>query len=113
MPYKDNKKRLEYSRRWNKKYYKNNKIVERQRIELRKNIIEQWLEKFKSGKICEYCGESNHVCLQFHHIKTKDKEINISRSGRQGWSIDRIKEEIEKCKIVCSNCHRKIHAGLI
>lgn len=54
---------------------------------------------------CVDCGESDPVVLDFDHIdpKTKYKEI-----GKMiGSSLQRIKEEIVKCEVRCSNCHRR------
>jgi len=45
--------------------------------------------------------------LDFHHIKGKD--FTISEKVREGCSLDTIKKEIEKCILVCANCHREIH----
>ena len=62
-------------------------------------------------KLCEYlskrkcvdCGEKNIVVLEFDHIENKVKEI--SRLIRNNaWGI--VLKEIEKCEVVCSNCHK-------
>lgn len=39
----------------------------------------------------------------------KEKEYNISKMVHEGFSINRIKEEIKKCEVLCSNCHRELH----
>lgn len=46
------------------------------------------------------------ACLDFHHLK--DKEFNISNEIRN-LSIENLKKEINKCVVLCSNCHRKLH----
>lgn len=48
--------------------------------------------------------------LGFHHIQKEDKEFSISRRIRS-WA--RVKKELKKCILVCSNCHSEIHEGLI
>ena len=58
---------------------------------------------------CETCGEQAPECLDFHHINPKNKKHSISKL-RAGGSMDLLKKEIKKCKILCSNCHRKITA---
>jgi hypothetical protein len=65
---------------------------------------------YKASKGCEYCGETDPCCLDFHHTNTKDKVNNIAnlvtaKSRKLLWA------EIEKCMVLCSNCHRKLHAG--
>jgi hypothetical protein len=60
--------------------------------------------KFMLDKHCMDCGENNLVVLDFDHLH--DKEQNISAMiGSRSW--DSILNEISKCEVVCSNCHRK------
>lgn len=62
------------------------------------------------GGCCVLCGYNRcHSALHFHHINPWEKDFNISSKNR--W-ID-IRKEIEKCALVCANCHAEIHAGLI
>ncbi|MCK9429037.1 MAG: hypothetical protein M0R17_03375 [Candidatus Omnitrophica bacterium] len=49
------------------------------------------------------CGEKDIRCLEFHHLR--DKKYVISHM--LNMSLDTIKKEISKCKIMCSNCHKK------
>ena len=60
---------------------------------------------------CIYCGETELVCLDFHHHDPKQKEFRLAEYHRKG--IKRILNEIAKCDVVCANCHRKLHAGLL
>lgn len=60
---------------------------------------------------CCLCDESEFCCLDFHHVR--DKERPISKLVKGGWAWKSILEEMRKCIIVCSNCHRKIHAGIL
>jgi len=113
VPYLDKKKAREYKKRWNKNYYKNNTALEKKRIFDRRRKIAVWLENYKSNLHCAKCGETTTVCLDFHHINSSSKDRSLSLSIKWGWGKDRIKKEIEKCVILCSNCHRKLHAGLI
>ena len=54
---------------------------------------------------CVDCGEKDPVVLEFDH--SKDKLIEVSKLVRNVSSIDKMREEIEKCKIRCANCHRR------
>lgn len=62
-------------------------------------------------KPCVVCGEDDPVCIDFHHRNPKDKKYAIS--CMYSLNEEKIRKEIEKCVCVCSNCHRKIHAGKI
>jgi len=61
---------------------------------------------------CAFCNERAGVCLDFHHIDPKTKEITIG-SDKRGVSWERVNEEILKCVVLCANCHRKVHAGML
>jgi len=72
-------------------------------IKRRKEI----LVEYKGGK-CEICGYNKCLAaLDFHHKNPKEKEFNISKKGTNG--IENSKKEVDKCLLVCSNCHREIH----
>lgn len=60
---------------------------------------------------CRFCPEKEVCCLDFHHIENKDMEISVMI--RAGYSEESILKEIDKCILVCANCHRKIHAGVM
>lgn len=72
----------------------------------RRKRLSNWLTENK--KECVYCGENDSVCLEFHHIDPSIKEASLSFAFRE-FSVVRIMEEINKCVILCANCHRKLH----
>ncbi|MEK6859761.1 MAG: hypothetical protein AABX54_03010 [Nanoarchaeota archaeon] len=104
MPYKDIEKRRECRRRW----YANNKESEKRHIMRRKIEVKKWFNNYKFNLKCSKCSENHPAVLEFHH-NTKNKEMNISDMTHNGYSKERIQREIEKCIILCSNCHRKEH----
>ena len=64
------------------------------------------LRKEKGNK-CEICGYSKEPkILEFHH--QKDKKYRLSDASRNN-TIDKLREEIKKCVLVCPNCHSIIH----
>ncbi len=68
------------------------------------------LKKLRDLKTkCSRCPETHVSCLEFHHIVPSNKIGNISELPAKGWSWSRIEEEIQKCVLLCSNCHRKLH----
>jgi uncharacterized protein YktB (UPF0637 family) len=62
------------------------------------------LKKIKEASGCVDCGITNHIMLDFDHLK--DKKYNISRMIHDGFSWAAIKKEVAKCEVVCANCHR-------
>jgi len=61
---------------------------------------------YKGGK-CIICGYSKCIrSLQFHHKNASDKEFGI---GGKSYSWDKLKIELDKCDLVCANCHGEIH----
>jgi hypothetical protein len=78
--------------------------------EIRKRI-KIWALDYK-GKQCECCGYNKCTeALEFHHINPNEKDFNISdRDIKLDWK--EIQKELDKCILVCSNCHREIHAGI-
>lgn len=62
------------------------------------------------GGKCSICGYSNNIsALEFHHINPDTKEFNIDARKFANTSPEKLKEEISKCLLVCSNCHKEIH----
>ena len=103
MPFIDSEKRKAYRREW----YKNNKDSEKKHVKNRKTEIRKWINHYKKTLTCSLCQENHPATIDFHHIKGKDFEIGYMVSN--GYSINRIKSELEKCQILCANCHRKEH----
>lgn len=63
--------------------------------------------EYKGGK-CIKCGYSKCVAaLEFHHRDPKEKEVQWNQLRKRSW--DTIVEELDKCDLLCSNCHREEH----
>ncbi len=90
---------------YNKSHLKEKKEYRKEKIKSRKSFIED----YKKSHSCVICGEQDPVCLDFHHKNKEEKDFQISHMIRGGWSLERIKEEIDKCEMLCANCHRKKH----
>jgi hypothetical protein len=65
--------------------------------------------KQKTG--CAVCGEREVVCLDFHHLDPSSKDFALANAW--GFGEEKLRAEMDKCVVVCKNCHAKIHAGLI
>ena len=67
-----------------------------------------YMIEVKAMSKCELCGEARAVCLDFHHRDPDSKLFSLGEGSAYG--IDSLKREIKKCMVVCSNCHRVLHA---
>jgi hypothetical protein len=68
-----------------------------------------WVLRLGGGR-CVVCGESDLRCLEFHHRDPKTKRFCVMDSlARTRQSLT---AEIEKCSLLCSNCHSKLHRNL-
>lgn len=84
-------------------YLKN--AVSKRRKKLREVAIQ-----YKGGK-CVFCGYGKCIdALEFHHLDPKEKDFGISKNGMtRSW--EKTKKEVDKCILICANCHRELHAG--
>lgn len=99
----------EYKREW---YLRNRESEIKKakiRTKTRKKELYAWYVSIKSKLHCEICKENHIACLEFHHKNPKDKKFELSSAAHQGFSKEKILKEMKKCKILCSNCHRKLH----
>lgn len=105
MPSKDTEK-IRASRR---KWYSKNKQKALEAVLKRKAEIKVWFEDLKSSLFCSVCGENHPAVLDFHHLDPEQKDIEVANALNRGWSKFKIQKEIDKCIVLCSNCHRKLH----
>lgn len=94
-----------------KKHYLANKDYFIEKNRKRREQGYDWINKYKSKLSCIECGESNIACLDFHHIDPTQKTRTVSQMVNRGCSEKRLLEEIDKCIVLCANCHRKLHCG--
>jgi hypothetical protein len=80
-------------------------------VKYRQNIKKKAL-LYKGGK-CEICGYNTcNEALEFHHKDPNQKDFGISHKGYvKSW--EKVKIEIDKCVLLCANCHREVHSGLL
>lgn len=69
--------------------------------------------EYKKTLSCVVCGENESSCLDFHHKDASEKEGAIATLLSKNNSFNAVLKEIEKCVVLCANCHRKYHAGVI
>lgn len=83
----------------------NQQVIERQR-KLKQQCIE-----YKGGS-CQHCNYSKYAgALEFHHLDPTQKEFSLAHQHTTSFG-DKIKQELDKCILLCANCHREEHARL-
>ena len=111
MPYKDKNKQKEYQKQWSRNKFSNpDRRAERK--QRRKNIHDEKRKKlaeYKKTLKCENCGENHPATLDFHHPDPNKKDMAVSKmiAAKKKW--EDIEKEINKCMVLCANCHRKLH----
>lgn len=79
-----------------------------QRVSDRRRKLKMLSVEYKGG-CCEKCGYDKCIAaLEFHHLDPSKKDFSISQDGSTR-SFEKIKIELDKCIMVCANCHREIH----
>ena len=77
----------------------------KQKYQEKKEII----QSLKSQIACAKCGETRGYVLDYHHLDPAKKDTTIARMTSNRYNLDKIYEEIDKCIVLCSNCHREFH----
>lgn len=105
MRNRDKQKQRKYWRDW---YYRNrsSKFESQKR---RRLLLRKFVDDLKKESKCVRCGENHPACLEFHHKTGFKKLANVGDIGNLGWGIKKLKEELKKCEVLCSNCHKKEH----
>ena len=70
---------------------------------------QEWLLNYKKSAKCSGCKIADFRVLEFHHLDPKMKDFSISHARDNNLSLYKIRQEIEKCVILCANCHRISH----
>lgn len=97
----------EKAKQYRATYYRKNKlkVLAHNLVRKRRNI--ELVRSLKNNTPCFDCGvQYPYYVMDFDHREPKEKKAIISKLV-QGWSIQSLQSEINKCDIVCANCHRK------
>jgi hypothetical protein len=120
MPYSKEKKKA-YQKAYHQKWYadpenakaKKENAKKHREISLKRNL--DYVLQYKLQHPCVKCVdyhpeyiEKHPACLHFHHCKG-DKDDSISLMVRNHVSIEKLQAEMDKCIVVCGNCHARIH----
>lgn len=102
MPYKDPEKDKERKRL----YHLKNKEIVRNRSRVRKLEARVLVSLLKESKPCADCNKFwPYYVMQYDHKDHKNKEFEISKWFTHSLNRDKLFKEIEKCDLVCANCH--------
>ena len=105
---KNIEKLREYRRNWYERNKKNEVAKAKERQEVRRKELANWWHDYKSQLSCKICGFSHPAAIDFHHRDPNEKEDNLSTMVKSK-SREKVIEEIKKCRVLCSNCHRILH----
>lgn len=106
----------QYNKKWAESHKEERKIYARNRTKETLNLWKQIIKELGYEIKCKTCGyDKNFSVLEFHHRNPGKKDFLFSTFLKLipiPERIDLLKEEIQKCDILCSNCHQEIHFPL-
>ena len=94
-----------------KRTYADRAVYLRKAVIKRRKKLRRMAREYKGAK-CALCGYNKcQEALDFHYIDPRKKDFGLSERGlTRSW--EKIKKEIDKCILLCANCHREVHVGI-
>lgn len=78
--------------------------MQNSRTRRKENIV------YVMGERCQICGYNRSIhALELHHINPEQKDFSFNKADSVAW--EKMVPELQKCILVCANCHREIHDG--
>jgi len=103
--HRNKEKAAEQAKNWRT----NNAEYVREKQRLDKRTRKLWAIDYL-GKTCSVCNQSYHPSVyEFHHTDPENKDRDPSKM--LSLSLVRLQAELDKCILVCANCHRILHHG--
>lgn len=90
-------------------WYPNNAAKHKAATTKSRHKAKAWFAELTKDDKCLRCCESHTACLDYHHVNEAQKLFNITRAVNDGVAQSKIVNEMKKCIVLCSNCHRKEH----
>lgn len=84
--------------------YKHRAMIHKKRAIQRNRI---YILDYLKHHHCAVCGESDPLVLQFDHIENYKKTMDISNAIQNAWGLAKLRNEIDKCQVLCANCHAR------
>lgn len=101
---------------WTRKYcyicspHEDENCSHAQAVTIKRRALKKMLIEYKGGK-CAHCGYNKCMrALEFHHLDPTEKDFGISKILTR--SVASLKEEADKCILLCANCHAEEHQRL-
>ena len=104
MGYKDKNKQKEYQQKHHQRTKKKKRKQQNQLKDKRQHLVLEEMQR-RGGK-CAKCGFSDIRALDWHHLDPNEKVNSISEMVRDRVSMDKLQAELDKCELICANCHR-------
>ena len=104
MGYKDKNKQKEYQQKHHQRTKKKKRKQQNQLKDKRQHLVLEEMQR-RGGK-CAKCGFSDIRALDWHHLDPNDKVNSVSEMIRNRVSMDKLQAEVDKCELICANCHR-------
>ena len=102
---------------YNRLYYQRNReYLLKKQAEKNRRFAEsrrKWLVGYKKTLKCVRCEESHPATLTFHHKSNSEKSFEIGNAITLGVGLKKLSAEIEKCEVLCANCHAKEHLAYL
>lgn len=108
MPFKDPELRKAKHREYSRKHYQKNREQILKTSETNKKIARAQWQRFKAALSCAKCGQSHPATLDFHHVLKDPSNRKVNHLTTHGMYTAAL-EELKKCVVLCSNCHRIHH----
>jgi hypothetical protein len=96
------------SKEYHREHYLKNIDKYKTKARKRINFLKSFVNRYKQFKKCKNCNEKRYWVLEFHHKDKLEKSDNINKIVLYG-NFKLLKEEIRKCEVLCSNCHKDLH----
>ena len=104
MVHKCPEKRRQYKQEHHQRTKKKKRKQQNQLKDKRQHLVLEEMQR-RGGK-CAKCGFSDIRALDWHHLDPNDKVNSVSEMIRNRVSMDKLQAEVDKCELICANCHR-------
>lgn len=95
-----------------KRTYADRKEYLKKAVSERRRKLKQLIIEYKGHK-CAICGYAKYAgAFDLHHLDHSKKEFGLSVRGLTR-SLETLKKEADKCVLLCANCHREVHGGVV
>jgi hypothetical protein len=106
MPHKRTK--AERDKEYARAYYERNKETVKATSKKNSKAYKDKWRSFKATLSCKQCGQNHVATFDFHHIDSSTKEVSVNQLIKNR-AYKKAMEEVEKCIVLCANCHRIHH----